>query len=186
MTMLSSVPLSSEELEELDLFLLGEGEAEGGLLIDEVHGYFTAMVVAHSDQDDSSLLNVVWDERVFSDESEQQRLTELMLRMRDDISALLKAGCPIEPLVIEEEDDGFVSEAYEGWCFGFMFGLASEQTRWDTLPKHEKELVGPIATLALLHDDDDIDMDDNEYEGWVEMLPGSVSGLYAYFNGAAL
>jgi hypothetical protein len=40
-----------------------------------------------------------------------------------------------------------------------------------------------MAQLALLNSDEEPEMDDEEYESWVELLPGAVLGLYSYWHG---
>ena len=63
-----------------------------------------------------------------------------------------------------------------------MQAVVAEQTRWETLPKNEQELLGAIAKLALLYADDAPEMDDEEYEMLVELIPGAVVGLYSFWN----
>jgi hypothetical protein len=43
-------------------------------------------------------------------------------------------------------------------------------------------LLGPIARLALLHVEDEPEIDEEEYELLVELLPGAVAGLNAYWE----
>jgi uncharacterized protein len=167
----NNTPLNDAELAELDEYLFGEDDER--LAIDEAHGYFTALIVSHSELDDEAVLAAV-----LGRAGAPARIHELLLRMYAEIATGLKAGTPFEPMVIEEEENGESFEVYEGWCYGFMLAVSDHEEVWQALPKEMRDLLEPIATLSLLREEE-FDMDDEEYAGWVGLLPGSVSGLYA-------
>ena len=174
--------LNENELAELDEFLLSDACDEDALSIDEAHGFLTALALTPQTPTEEEWMGGVWGQPDFADEEERQRMSSLLQRLFDDVVTTLAARRDFEPLVIETEEDGEVLEAYEGWCFGFMLGVEERQELWDELPKNEQNLVAPMAQLALLYNDEDTDMDDEEYDGWVELLPGAVMGLYAYWH----
>lgn len=174
--------LTDEEFSELDRFLLATNEGEARLVVDEAHGYLTALTAGPEMTGCDEWLKVVWGTPQFSDDESEQRMRGYLLRMQHEIATDLAAGATFEPLVLEEMDGNEVTESYEGWCFGFMLGIADQSNHWEQLPKAEQALLAPIAKLALLHDDEESDMDDEEYDAWVEMLPGSVVGLYNYWR----
>ena len=176
------VPLSEGEYAELDDFLCAGDKDEERLPVDEAHGFMTAMIVGHAPMDPETLLESVWGRPVFADEAERERLTALLLRLFREISMTLKTGQSFEPLVVEIEEDGATLVAHEGWCFGFMLAVSGDEDRWSQLPKHEQSLLGPIARLALLHVEDEPEIDEDEYELLVELLPGAVAGLNAYWE----
>lgn len=182
MSLSSLIPLSPDELTELDDFLLMNPEER--LSIDEAHGFITALIVARDMREPAAWLPDVWGDTPFTNVAEERRLTDLVLRMRDDIAEMLADGEGFEPLIIEEEDEdeGELYEAHEGWCFGFMLAVANDEERWRDLPNDQKTLLEPIAALALLHSEEEPDMTEEEYEGWVELLPGAVMGLQTYFS----
>lgn len=175
-------PLSEEELVELDNFLLSDACAGAALSIDEVHGFLTAIIVSPEKVDQDEWLTAVWGKPQFADEAEEQRMTGLLLRLRNEIATTLQAGRSFEPLVVEVEEDGEVAEAHEGWCFGFMLGVAHHQALWDRLPHDEKTLVEPMAQLALLNSEEEPGMSEEEYAAWVELIPGAVMGLYSFWR----
>jgi len=178
-------PLSDEELTALDNFLLSDRGHGEMMPIDEAHGYLTALVVSHDQAGQSEWLSAIWGEPEFADIAEEKGMTHYLLCMRSEIEEMLKSGSPYEPLVIEEEEDGEVVEAYEGWCLGFIHAVADHQESWDKLEKNEQELLTPIAKIALLLNEEEPDMDNEEYEACVELLPGAVAGLYTYWEDAA-
>ncbi len=169
--MTNDTALSADELIELDDFLLSETEER--LMIDEAHGYMTALIVSHADEDEAAILV-----SIFGKTEPPENIVQLLQRMFQDISTELASSKPFEPMVIEEEEEGATFEVYEGWCYGFMLAVADHEAAWAGLSKDGRSLLEPIATLALLREED-LDIDDEEYSGWVSLLPGSVSGLYA-------
>ena len=45
-------------------------------------------------------------------------------------------------------------------------------------------LSAPMAQLALLGSEEEPNMDETEYDSWVELIPGAVMGLYRLWHGA--
>jgi uncharacterized protein len=175
-------PLSEDEYAELDDFLCAGTAEDERLPVDEAHGFMTALIVGHAPVSPQAWLESVWGRPVFADEAERERLTDLLLRMYREISTTLSVGQSFEPLVVEIEEEGVTLVAHEGWCFGFMLAVSGDEERWNRLPKHEQALLGPIARLALLHVEDEPDIDEEEYEMLVDLLPGAVAGLHAYWE----
>ena len=178
-----NLSLTADELLALDNFLLAE-EAEGERLpIDEAHGYLTALIVGAQPVEQATWMEAIWGEPAFADAAEQQHLTNSLLRMQAEIADTLAKRRSFEPLIIEEEDEeGELLEAYEGWCLGFMRYVAERQSQWEEMPKDEQALLSPIAKLAMLCAEEEQDMDEEEYEACVDLLPGAVAGLYAYWH----
>jgi len=170
-------PLSDDELAELDTFLL-EGDASDRLQIDEAHGYLSSLIIGGGgDVDTDTWLTDIWGELECTDER-RARVTELFLRLHYETELGLREERPFEPLVIEEEEGGELYEVYDGWCFGFMLGVANYQEKWESVEKESQDLLAPIATLALLHSDEEHELSEEEYTACVELLPGSVFELY--------
>ncbi len=175
--------LTDEEFSELDSFLLASDEGADRLTVDEAHGYLTALTVGPEMTSSDEWLEAVWGTPLFADEASGARMRGYLLRMQDEIATALNSGEVFEPMMLEEIDGDEVIESFEGWCFGFMLGVASQSDHWEELPKAEQTLLAPIAKLALLHDDEEEhEMDDEEYDAWIEMLPGSVVGLHNYWR----
>lgn len=180
----NNLPLTEDELMTLDGFLLMDEHAGDRLSIDEVHGYLTSLIVAAVPTEQEKWMEVVWGSPEFSDQAEKERMTEYLLRMYWEIAETMGDGRSFEPLIVEEEDEAGVQyEVYEGWCFGFMRGVTEHQKLWEDVPKNEQELLTPIAKLAMsCMEDDEQEMSDEEYEACVDLLPGALSGLYAYWH----
>lgn len=183
MTQTTLIPLTDAQLQELDQFLLSNACDERTLLLDEAHGLITASVVAPEPLSDALLLEQIWGEPTFASRDEQHYFSALLLQMRDEVSARLASGAPFEPLVVDEEDEhGVVVEVYEGWCFGFVLGVEQQQQFWQDLAAEQQGLLAPMAQLALLVSDDEPEMDEEQYDAWVELIAGAVTGLYRYWH----
>lgn len=176
------IPLSDEALSELDSFLLSDACDDDALTIDQAHGFISALIVSPEGLPED-WPREVWGEPEFTDADEREHMTGLLRAMRDDIAETLEGGRPFEPLVIEEEEEGEIFEVYEGWCYGFMLAVAEHPEPWEGMPKDQQSLLTPMAQLALLASEEpEIDMDEDEYLSWVELLPGAVSGLYRFWH----
>ncbi len=180
MSLPENTSLTDSELAELDEFLLADDEASR-LPIDEAHGFLTALIVANKPVAQSEWLVEIWGEPDIPDD-ERSRMSVLIQRLYDEILVNLTSRQLFEPMVIEEEDEGEIIEVYEGWCFGFMLGVAYQPELWEQLPKHEQDLLAPLATLACLRTDEPDDLDEEEYASCAELLPGSVASLYTYWH----
>jgi uncharacterized protein len=175
-------PLTDDELEALDSFLLSEACDDDALAIDEAHGFLTALLLPPATLDIASWQSRIWGQPKFADDAQREHMTGLLQRLHDDIQTTLAARRDFEPLVIEMEEEGELIEAHEGWCFGFMLGVEQNPELWESLPSNEQELALPMAQLALLYSEEDNDMDEDEYLDWVDLIPGAVMGLYSYWH----
>lgn len=180
----SFTPLSEQEFSELDTFLLSDACDSEALAIDELHGFLTALLVAPDPVAESEWMMMAWGEPHFADEAERARMGELMRRLHADIHSTLEHGKSFEPLVVEMEEEGELLEVYEGWCYGFMLGVEMNQAHWDALSKDDEMMLAPIAQLALLGSEDEPEMDESDYDAWVELIPGAVMALYRRWHGA--
>jgi len=170
-------PLTEQELAELDAFLISDACDEDTLPIDEAHGYLTAMLISGAtDAERATWHEAIWGQPGFADEGQKQHVAELLDRLLDDVAASLEKQGSFEPLVVEIEEEGVTIESYEGWCFGFMLGLDQYWGEWE---EEAQDLIIPMARLSLLLEDDAEDMTEEEYEQWVELIPGAVAALYA-------
>ncbi len=176
-------PLDEAEMSLLDSFLLSPACADDALAIDEAHGLLTALSLCPG-QLGEGWHTEVWGEAEFESPAQQAHIADLLDRLAADVKAALAKRGPFEPLVVEiEEEDGDLLEAYEGWCYGFMLGVAMYQEAWDGLAKEQEALLLPIASLAMLSDEEEPpEMSDEEYDDWVELLPGAVRGLHDWWQ----
>lgn len=176
--MTENTPLTDDEMIELDQMLQANEEY---LLVDEAHGFITALLVAKSPllEGDAWIAGILGDENASID----PKMRDLLLRLRAEAEDALSATVTFEPLIAEIEEEGEILENFEGWCFGFMLAASEDEQVWSELSQSEQELIMPIAKLALLQEDEEADMDEEEYETLVDLIPGSVGALYNHFHG---
>lgn len=174
--------MTEEEINELDNFLLSDACTEEALSIEEAHGYLTAIILTSPQEDKSEWWQAIWGEPHFHDEEQKRRLEGLLAAMYSDIAGILERREPFEPMVVEMEEEGQLVESYEGWCYGFMLAVEQNEAQWKALSKSAQGLLAPIAQLALLADNSEEEMSEEEYSQWVELIPGAVMGLYDFWH----
>ncbi len=151
------------------------------LSLDEAHGFLTAMLVSQIELSrEECVESICGDSNV--DDNVAADISDLIFNMNETIQQMLNSNQPFDILLIEIEEDDEIIEVFEGWCHGFMLAVSQEQNIWDTLGKNEQSILSPIAKLALLISDESLDMEEDEYELLVELLPGAVIGLNNYFK----
>lgn len=171
--------MTDEEFDELDAFLLSDACDEQTLAIEELHGYLTALQLPPERPAPGEWQSAVWGEPEFVDEAQRQRMSAMLGAMQSEIAETLQRRELFEPLVVEMEEEGLLVESYEGWCYGFMLGVEQNPRHWQALPASAEGLLAPMARLALLADEEEEEeMSEEEYNQWVELIPGAVLGLY--------
>jgi uncharacterized protein len=147
-----SQPLTDEELDELDRFLLSEAMPETSMDMSMLDGFLTALVIGPNTIMPSTWLPLVWGEtpeRPMQWASPQQakRMTNLVLRhMNDIVWQLTEEPEHYQPLLFEhDEEDGPVVDIDE-WCSGFVQSTLLDQPAWQPLIDSEahEHILMPI------------------------------------------
>ena len=92
----TDLPLSDEELDELDAFLMAEGMPEEAMDVAMLDGFFTALAIGPNTLLPSRWLPLVWGETEsepmqFADDVQVQRILGLVMRMYNDRIQSLEA-----------------------------------------------------------------------------------------------
>jgi uncharacterized protein len=148
-------PLSDEEFEELDDFLLSDRCAEDSMTMDTLHGYLTALAIGPQEVLMEEWLHRVWgpqakDAPTFKNAKEAERITNLIARFMNEIAITLEvAPKEYEPLFCEREWEGKSLLDGEAWAWGFWEGMELRKTEWDPI-WHSKlaDLLRPIYLLG--------------------------------------
>ena len=135
--MLGPGPLTDEELDELDQFLLHAEGLEESMDISTLDGFLTAIVCGPKTIMPSEWLPWVWDMEcgqdtpTFKDQAQAQRILGLVMRHMNDIAATLyQAPQNYEPLLMENPNDGNAIPIIDEWCSGFMKGVHLDSDGW--------------------------------------------------------
>ncbi len=141
-------PLTDEEFDELDRFLMSDATQEESLDISMLDGFLTALAIGPNTHLPSQWLPVVWGGEI-SWESEvlAERMTSYVLRLGNDIILTLRdAPEEFEPLIYEREHQGKTIPIIDEWCTGFIKGMALDEEAWQPLMDAEEgaEMLYPI------------------------------------------
>jgi uncharacterized protein len=150
-------PLAESELDRLGE-LLARFSGQGGMNLEELDGFFAALVCGPSNVLPSEYLpeilrDAIDDDAATSTQSTLQELISLVTRHWNNICDTLRSGDVFTPLLLEDANG--VAHAND-WASGFMRGMELRQEGWTPL-LNDKEHAGslvPIFALAHEHDPD--------------------------------
>lgn len=135
--MLSRDPLSDNEFEELDDFLLDVEGLDASMDVSMLDGYFAAILSGPKTILPSEWLRWVWDidrgedNPVFEGTEQAQRIMSLLMRYMNHVAAtLLEAPEDYEPLLFENVSDEHPLPIIDEWCTGYMKGISLDATGW--------------------------------------------------------
>jgi len=188
-------PLSDEELEELDQFLLSDVPPEEAMLIDALDGYLTAIAVGPRTVMPSQWLPGVWG-RTESDspkfetlEQAQRILTLIMRHMNGIVSSLQHDPDEFDPMFSTVKYPGIkrVYQDGEMWANGFMEGVALIRQDWQPL-FDDPAMVQAIRPIHLLGaadftaEEDALTRTPARRERITKGIPAAVAAVYRYWQ----
>lgn len=137
---LDSGPLSDEELDELDQFLLDAEGIDESMGVSTLDGFLTAIVAGPVAVMPSQWLPWVWDQErgqdspLWHDVAEASRIYSLVMRHMNDIAQVLRdVPDQYEPLIMENVSGPEPVAVIDEWCFGFMKGISLTPEAWKPL-----------------------------------------------------
>jgi uncharacterized protein len=155
-------PLSDEEFEELDEFLLSAHCADEAMTMDVLHGFLTAIVVGPEPIPMSEWFAHVWGDETssepkFPSKAMQERITDLILRFMNEIAITFEvAPKEYEPLFCEHEWNGDILIDAEGWAIGFWEGINLRPAAWKPIWSSDiAALMQPFYLLGAEELDED-------------------------------
>jgi uncharacterized protein len=134
-----SQPLSDEEFDELDRFLVSEGTPDDCMDISMLDGFLTAIVIGPNLIPPSQWLPLVWGETPehpmrWESSRQAERMTGLVMRHMNDIVWLLKEDPDhYEPILLERDHAGKTVTVIDEWCMGFIEGTLLDDEAWAPL-----------------------------------------------------
>ena len=130
-------PLTDDELEALDRFLLDAEGIEESMDISMLDGFFAAILSGPKTILPSEWMRWVWDTEkgedspVFSGMDQAQRIMGLLMRHMNAVAATLhEAPDDYEPLLMENVRDGDTIPVIDEWCMGYMKGIGLDFEGW--------------------------------------------------------
>ena len=187
------LPLSEDELDELDAFLMSEAVPEDGMEISTLDGFLAAIVLNPQVIRPSQWLPWVWDMEngeaspEFTDAQQANRILGLLMRHYNTVAKSIDGGW-FDPLLVElEQPDGSEFFDAEGWCEGFMLGVSMFQDAWRAVFEAHTELVAPMVLLGtemgwkMLEERGNNDAATRQA---YEAIPAAVAALHEHFRPA--
>ena len=133
-------PLSDQEIEELDDFLLDAEGIDESMNVSMLDGFLTALICGPKLIMPSEWMRWVWDAEHgkdspnFSSEDEAGRILSMLTRHMNDItSTLSQAPEYYEPLLLENINHGNPIPILDEWCMGFVKGMSLDEEGWSDI-----------------------------------------------------
>jgi uncharacterized protein len=151
-------PLSDQEFDELDDFLLSDRTAEDSMTMDTLHGFLTALTIGPQEVTMETWLPHVWSNEAdftpeFKSSKEAERITNLLARFMNEIAITFEvAPKEYEPLFCECEFEGKTLLDAEPWARGFWEGIQMHAAQWD--PIFHSNLAPLMRPFYLLGSED--------------------------------
>jgi uncharacterized protein len=132
-------PLTEDERQELDDFLLYEVKSDEAMTLDCMDGYLHAIAIGPTSLQPKQWLPVIWGETknlmppMATIEKLNHILGLVMRHFNGIIAGLEEEPCEIYPLWCTQEYRGHEYDDAEGWAMGFVDGMNLCQSDWKPL-----------------------------------------------------
>ena len=188
------LPLSEEEMDELDSFLMSEAASDETMSIDTLDGYLTAIVIGPTTLDFGQWFSGIWgpkkeDAPDFESMEEAQHIIDLIIRQMNGIVSEFEDDpddfAPIFNTVVYPDNPREYTDA-EMWAYGFMCGIDLCRKDWQPFfddPNSSKVL----RSLHLLGSDDVTRQEEaftktpDQREKLALQTPESVAWIYRFW-----
>jgi uncharacterized protein len=190
------VPLSQDEMDELDNFLTSGARSENAMMLGCLDGFLTAIVTGPIMLKPSEWLPRVWgptenDEPTFDTFPQAERITDLIMRhLNAIIWSLQQDPDTFEPLFDTFAYPGSSCEYTDGemWAYGYMTGINLQRKNWKEF-FDDPTSIETLRPIYLLGAFDEITPEDEELtktpvqrEELTEQIPASVAWIYRFWQ----
>lgn len=147
-------PLSDQEFNILDQFLLSDRCSENAMTLDALHGYLTAIAIGPEAVAPDEWLPAVWgpaadDVPSFKSDQEAKRIQSLIMRFLNEIAITFEAAPKeFEPLFLEQTTQGKKLLDGEAWAWGFWEGMNLRAEAWEAA--WEAPVAATLRSVYLL------------------------------------
>ncbi len=154
----SDLPLSDEELDELNEFLGAEGMPEEAMDIAMLDGFLTGILIGPNTLLPHQWLPAIWGETddapmAWQSGQKMQHIIELVMRMYNDrVHDLHEDIDEFDPLIYQTEHEGRIVPIIDEWCMGFVHAIQLDTEGWQALISAKPgEDGGGLLTPMLLY-----------------------------------
>ncbi len=188
------LPLSEEEINELDSFLMSEATSYETMSIDALDGYLTAIVIGPTTLDFNQWFSGIWgptkeDAPNFESMEQAQHIIDLIIRqMNNIVTAFEEDPDDIEPIFVTVFHPNEPREYIEAdmWAYGFMAGI--ELCRKDWQPFFDAPEVSKVLRPIYLLGSDDVTSEEElltetseQCENLAQQIPESLAWIYRFW-----
>jgi yecA family protein len=193
-----NMPLTNEELDELEAFLASSAVPEDCMNLEMLDGFLTACVCSPVVLPTAQWLQAIWGGEestmgvAFASQEQAQRILELIMRHWSMLSQVLnEMPTMFKPLLyLGEENTALLEDdLYEGreWCQGFMTGVVLGGDAWAALMEEADtaDWLFPIEALAFGEQDPvfaEWTDDEESRASLVEELPIAVVLIHRFWR----
>ena len=186
-------PLSDEELDWLDDFLLnrfdgddGRDDIDEGIFdVSTLDGYFTAIVSGPEIIPPSVWLPELDGDHASTWQSEEQfqQVFTLLIRHMNSISQwLMTDAAGFHPLFTQHEDDGEIVTSVDEWCEGYLRGIRLNPHQWNLDDDEMKSALSSILIFGSeLGNPLRESASDDEIEHLQHKIIPAVTSIYQYW-----
>jgi len=188
---MNSEPLAVSELDRLG-DLLARFSGQGGMNLEQLDGFFAALICGPSNVLPSEYLPEILQEGIddhdaISTQGLLQELISLVARHWNTICDTLRSGDVFTPLLLEDAHG--IAHAND-WAGGFMRGMELRREAWTPLLNDDKH-AGPLVPIFALAHEHDADPAMRPYKASIgaEMrerlivgVAAAVSSIYRHFE----
>ncbi len=186
------LPLSQEEMDELDDFLISDITSDETMMLDTLDGYLTAIVSGPVTLTLNDWLPGIWGSSEehkprFESITQAEHILQLILRHMNGIIWML-----------QDDPEGFepVLSAFryrnreymngEGWAYGYMQGLALCREQWQPFFDDPKrvEILKPIHSLGsdeVTQEEEFLTQTPKQREKLTKQIPTCATQIYRYW-----
>ncbi|MFM0741677.1 UPF0149 family protein [Paraburkholderia xenovorans] len=187
-------PLSEQEFDELDEFLVSDQTSDETLTIDGLDGYLTALAIGPTTLPPSYWLPGVWGTTEdatpdFETPQEAQHILGLILRQMNGIITVMEhEPDEFEPVFsyarTDENDREFIDG--EAWAMGFWQGLMLVRQDWQPLfdSVQGEEWLRPLrlmGALDLTEEELEFANSPQQVEALTQQIAASIAAIYRYW-----
>jgi uncharacterized protein len=186
------LPLSPEEMDELDDFLVSDATSDETMMIDALDGYLTAIVLGPTTLSFEQWFSGIWgsDETHkpnFKTRTEAEHIIDLILRMMNTIIWELEDNDEnLAPIFGIVEYEGKEYTDAEMWAYGFMQGIDLCRKDWQPFfdDPNGTTLLRPIYLLGadeVTDEEEELTKTPIERDAFAQQIPASVGWIYRYW-----
>jgi len=184
--------LNDAECAHLDAVLSRFGSEYAMNNLEEIDGFFAALICSPDVAKPSEYLPEIWgggemaDDEAFADQQELQDFVNLIFRHWNSMVRILQGNDVFAPLLFQDEEG---TAHANDWARGFMRGVRLHHESWRELLDDE-EHGGPLIPIMVLAHEHDPDPEMRPYKDNIDVelreklilgIAGAVTAIYRYF-----